>query len=507
LPPRRCAWYNLVSDKDETPTRIKDDPTMARTATPSTHKPPESFTATLRLGGDNYTFRLFTRSLRLGEYGTVQYYWMDSSQFRCGHTKESAGNFRSVIDFWAAAMRHMGLGQDLEQQVHHVLAVCYGLRGRCKSLQSVYRDAYLAPNSVRADTASLPDDVRQRIQQVVRSRDRFRVQQELDAVLGRFEPPAEEMPRLQEACRHWVGEGVCRLRQHGEDGLQRFLRDLDCWLAKFRKRSDRWLRHFINLFAYEYKVAFFTCYANAWVGLIPWLRANRGLDSFSERFLRCWHNQNQPVDLPYGQAPGGILYPNRQGVLVAEADDKGGWTSRRLSLQTEQIGPTHVRDVFSGQVLSLHPLSGFVMKDPALCAIAGRFFASAEDGLALERGHAALCDAYWDFVGAILSAARLYRQELDRQAQTRHCHQRGGAEEAARREATGASDALLLEDFAAAQQFHCLACGGPLQLLRYQPVGPSAESFPAEFTCRSCGRSTCLCIDRSDLECWLLLAD
>jgi len=55
---------------------------MARATLASTRKPPHSFTATLRLRGQEFPFRLFTRPLRLGEYGTIQYYWMDSSQFR-----------------------------------------------------------------------------------------------------------------------------------------------------------------------------------------------------------------------------------------------------------------------------------------------------------------------------------------------------------------------------------------------------------------------------------------
>ena len=44
------------------------------------------------------------------------------------------------------------------------------------------------------------------------------------------------------------------------------------------------------------------------------------------------------------------------------------------------IGPNYKRppsgapDAFRGQVLSLHPLSGFFMMDPALRAVAGNFF-------------------------------------------------------------------------------------------------------------------------------------
>jgi DNA-directed RNA polymerase subunit RPC12/RpoP len=190
-------------------------------------------------------------------------------------------------------------------------------------------------------------------------------------------------------------------------------------------------------------------------------------------------------------------------MLVAEADANGRLAPHFLSVKAEQIGPTHVRDVFSGQALSLHPLSAFFMKDPALCAIAGRFFATAAYGLALGRGQAALCGAYWDLVGAILSAARLYRQALDRQADGRGTRQRAGAEEAACSTPAGVSDALLLEEFASSRKVRCPACGGALQFRRYHSVGPDEESFPAEYACRACGRNVPRTIDRTDLEGWL----
>jgi hypothetical protein len=432
---------------------------------------------------------------------------MDSSQLRDLRSQAAAANFRSIVGFWAAAMQEIGLLQDLDQQVHYVLAVCYSLVGRCKSLQRVFHDGYLAPGSVRVDATSLSEDVRQRIREAAHSRDRFQVQQELDATLGRFEPPAKLMPLLQEACRRWVGKGVSLLRRQGNDGLVLFLREVDYWLAKYRKRSGRWVRHFLNLFGYECKVAFYTCYANAWVGLIPWLRENRGLDPLSERFLRFWHNQNQPIEIPHGQTPAGIFYPTRHEVRISEADGKGGRASRILSLQTERIGPTHVRDVFTGHILSLHPLSGFFMTDPALCAIAGRFFATEAHDLALGRGLATLCGAYWDLVGAILSAAHLYRQALDQQANGRGARCRAGGEQAARSSEDNISDATLLEEFAQGRKICCPACRGPLLFRDYTPVGTDEEAFPAEYSCRCCGGAVAITIDRADLERWLRSAD
>jgi hypothetical protein len=480
---------------------------VARTAAPSTRRPLETFTATLHLRGQDFAFRLCTRPLALGDSGTVQYSWMDSSQFRDMRTEVAAANFRSIVGFWVAAMQEMGLHHDPDQQVHYVLALCYALMGRCKSLQDVYRDAHLGRNFTDVEDASLPDDARQRINKVVQSRDRFQVQQELDAVLGRFEPPARVLPLLQEACRHWVGQGVTLMRREGNDGLERFLEAVDCWLARYRKKGGHaWVRRFLNLFAYECKAAFHTCYANAWVGLIPWLREHRGLDPVSERFLRFWHNQGQPIEIPHGQTPGGIIYPTTQGMVFTETDGNGGRTSHLLRFQTERIGPTHVRDVFSGQVLSLHPLSGFFMKDPALCAIAGRFFVSGAHELALGRGLATLCGTYWDLVGAILAAAHLYRQALDRQAAGRGTRQRRGAEAAASTP-NGVSEAMLLEEFASSRKIRCTDCSGALRLRRYHPAGSDEDNFAADYACRRCGRDVPCTISRSDLERWLLRAD
>jgi hypothetical protein len=449
-----------------------------------------------------------TRPLRLGEFGTVQYYWMDSSQFRNPRTEAAAANLRSVVGFWAAAMHEMGLSQDADQHVHYVLAVCYALVGRCKSLQDVYHDAYLAPNSVSIDTSSLPDDVRRRIQDVVYSRDRSHVQQELDATLGRFDPPAKVLPLLQEAFRRWVGKGVSLLRRHGNAGLTQFLQEVEYWLAKFRKKGGQpWLRHFLYLFGYECKAAFYTCYANAWIGLIPWLREHRALDPLSERFLRFWHNQSQPVEIPHGQTSEGILYPTRRGAIAVEKEPTGVSVPQAVCFDTDPIGPTHVRDVFSGQVLSLHPLSGFFMKDPALCAIAGHFFATDAYERALRYGQAHLCSAYWNLIGAILTAAHFYRQALDRQPERRGVHQRENADHLARTRPEDDSESTLLEDFALARKIRCARCGGELRLRTYHAAEPGATIFPADYACHACGHPVTITIAWTDLETWLRSGD
>src|SRR4051794_37791594 len=88
--------------------------------------------------------------------------------------------------------------------------------------------------------------------------------------------------------------------------------------------------------------------------------------------------------------------------------------------QPEERADGSVRaDVFGGQVLSLHPLSGFFMLDPALCAVAGKFFASDAYDLTFGQRQGDSCKEYWDLIGAIIMAAHLYKQAADEQAQRR----------------------------------------------------------------------------------------
>jgi len=476
---------------------------MAITAFPSKHTPPQSLTASVRLAGQDFAFRLYSRHLRLAPFGTVEYYWMDSSLFRNIESEASAASFRNCVGHWWTAMQASGLGDDLEQQTHLVTAMCYPLVCRSKGMQDVYRDAFLAPLSVDVGADALPDKVRRRIRRIVRARDRFAVQRELDAALGRFEPPAKALPALQEAFRHWIGNGVTLLREHGEKGLEHFLAEADYWLAKYRKRSGRWVRHFINMIAYETKVAFCRCYANAWIDLIPWLRKHRGLDLVSERFLRFWHNQNQPVEVPHGRTMGGIYYPTRGGAAVI-GPAPNNRACPPIAWKTEHVGPTHAPDVFCGQVLSLHPLSGFFMKDPGLCAIAGRFFACNRHDDVLLHGQAD-CAEYWDLIGAILSAAHLYRREADRQAQRAGVRLRGG--DKVKKVATSCettSEAALLEDFAEAQRIRCPHCRGNLMVRKYYPAQSGADQCQVDYACRSCRQQVSKTFGRKALTDWLL---
>lgn len=476
---------------------------------PRTHRTDrtQSLDVPLRRFGQDFSFRLCRRPLHLGAGVTAQYYWMDSSGLRSLRNETAAANFRNCIGHWAGAMRAQGVAGELEQQIHYVLAVCYGLVTTSKAMQGIYRDAYLAPEATTTET-SLPEEVRERIQEATAGRDRFGVQRELDAALGRFEVPSQALPLLQEALRRWVGSGVSRMRQDGNAGLESFLREVDTWLQRLRKRSPRWVRHFLNLFAYECKVSFYTCFANTWIDLIPWLRENHGLDVVSERFLRFWHHQNQPIEIPHGRTIGGLDYPTHIRARVVQTDRDGRSTRHALTVETERLAPTHVRDAFSGQVLSLHPLSGFLMKDAALCAISGKFFASDACATALQRGQVERRAEYWDLMGAILTAAHLYRQSLDSQFARRGTHERVAADmtswsqEQSRPEE--ATESELLEEFARANGQACPACRQSLCFRRYEPANAEDDHFQADFECGSCGHGVLLSIRRDDLTQWLL---
>ena len=246
----------------------------------------------------------------------------------------------------------------------------------------------------------MSDAVRRRIRRAVQSRDRAVIQQELDWVLAWSPPAAEIMPALREACRRWVGTGVSLMCHQGNDGLETFLKLVDYWLARYRKKGGGdHVRQFIDLFTCEAKISFYTCYANAWIDLIPWLCEHRDLDPVSERFLRFWHMQNQPHEIPHGQTAGGIYYPTQVRYDFPIAERGGQATTHRVVVPTERIGPTHLPDVFRGQVLSLHPLSGFFMRDPGLCEVAGRVFAADNFDASLANDR----KEYWELIGAILT--------------------------------------------------------------------------------------------------------
>jgi hypothetical protein len=438
---------------------LTEDFTMPRRPPSHRRSQVESFDASVSLGGHEFTFRLHTRPLALGREVSVQYYWMDSTGFRITRSRRAADpvNFRNCVGHWWAAMQAAQLDRDEDQIRHLIMATSFGLISGGKAMQQVFRDAHLAEGATAPEEQSLPEEVQKHVRAVVDSRDRQRVRQELDEILRAEVPDDDDLLTLSQTFDGLLKKGVEWVRSRGNDGLEEFLALFDAWSTKHRKKGGRdGLRRFLNLFAYQCKISFYLTYANAWISLIPWLQQHRGLDDVSERFLRMWHMQNQPIE-----QSNGIVLP----------------------------------DVFCGQVLSLHPLSGFFMKDPALCAAVGPFFTSPRYAEALAGG----LPEYWEMVGAILTAARLYRQAADRQANLRGLRSRGGA---AVEGVAAAEGAEALRDFAESQKIACPFCNKPAHFVRCFPAG-DADQFRMEYTCRRCNLPVEAVFERDTLERWL----
>jgi hypothetical protein len=408
---------------------------------------------------------------------------MDSRAFRQQRGRALAPNYAACLGHWWAAMRHRGLDRDLDQQVHLVLARCYPLVCQSKSLQDVYLDAHLAAfdDAESYSPPALPTDAQDAIRAAVAGRDRAGVTKFLDEVFERQAPPAREMPAFQEAFRHWAGNGVVALRKddldwRAEPGshLARWLHQVEGELAKYRRRGGQpRVRRFANMFSYEAKVSFYTCYSNAWVDLIPWLQAHRDLDSVSERFLRLWSCQNQPVELHRGGTPGGLVDPSLPGI----------------SWRVPRPGPPALPDAFAGQVLGLHPLSTFVMHDPALLALIGRFLAAPEFGAVVATRRAEESAAYWGVVQAVLTAAALYRQQRQATEEgrgTRTCA--GEATQSVRSSAEMLPEGRAFEEYAAARKLRC-GCGSPLHYRGHQSSPGADDRVRVRYGCPACERT------------------
>ena len=82
---------------------------------PRTSNRSEPVAVTLLLRGQEFPFRLLTRPISLGSAGKIQYYWMDTTDFRQTAPDTNFANFRSCVGHWYAAMHTMGLEGDIER--------------------------------------------------------------------------------------------------------------------------------------------------------------------------------------------------------------------------------------------------------------------------------------------------------------------------------------------------------------------------------------------------------
>ena len=204
---------------------------------------------------------------------------------------------------------------------------------------------------------------------------------------------------------------------------------------------------------------------------------------------------------------GGLYYPTQVQATALHLNSQNVPVRQVITSRTPPIGPRgFIPDVFSGQILSLHPLSGFFMKGSS-SAIAGRFLTSSSFEAVMSRGRFENHPLYWDLVGAILTAAHSYRSALDCQAQNRGVRLRGGdaAKSLACQPVPGESSASsLFEDFAAFRGIHCPHCKGSVSLDEYLPATKNSDHCVVRYWCRGCQRVVPTEVQRSILEDWLL---
>jgi len=404
-------------------------------------------TAKVPVGSRTFEFPVCTRPLQLGS-SSIDYYWIDSSLLRRS-AKGTAGNAlaESIVAFRYAVLEAGGMQRDHDELQGYVSAKFYPLVAASKSLQDIYLDAFLKSGSTIPECFEMDDETRIRIRKIVSDGSMAAVREEMDRLFERFQPEADDMPGFQEACRQWLGKGMQSQLEEGHEALEDHIREVDVWMAHYRKKGgDDRLRHFVNMFSYESKASFHFCYANAWIGIIDWLKSNEGLETSAERFLRFWHSYQGELGSP-----------------------------------------------FQGHVLALHPLSGFFMKDPTACRAAGRFFGTEAYSDVFERGAAGTSTPYWDLVGAILASGHQYRRAhvgWVRPPNTKDCRDDSqsldGIEGAAHAD-TGES---ALIGIVAAHPEKCEVCG---TVTEFQSVGtgnPDTGDFPVTCLCPKCeGRS------------------
>lgn len=381
------------------------------------------------------TFQLCRRTLDFGLTEPVDYFWMNSSQFRTG---SGGSNLKACIDWWWGLVESHDDAHDIYAQVNLVFAESYSLVNTSRAMQSVFRDAYLhhaADRMVEFEndhvrgrrrrnefTRQLAQVTIDRLQSVVQEKSVLSVQQELETVLCANLPTGRERQRLTEAAQHWAGNGCIEFRRGGREGLRTFIQsDLQSHIRSFRNRGgNEEARRFLNVFSYEAKVTFYRCLANTWSYLIDELDRRFSLSPASIRFMRFWHNQKQPELLP-------------DGTII---------------------------NMFHGQVLSVHPLSAIVETSPEHLIRLGRWFGHPDYDALMQRDAVAQCEEYWDVVLTILVAAHQYRESQEHWESGRR-NQRA-APQVESETVTDDERQTALEEFAENRQIRCRRCRGVL---------------------------------------------
>ncbi|MBL9165609.1 MAG: hypothetical protein JNL18_22990 [Planctomycetaceae bacterium] len=430
-------------------------------------------TVTVEYADRSFDFSVYRRELGIGRQSNTsqeacRYYWMDTRQFRQG---VAGPNFRLCVDFWWTAVETAGYANDEIDQETLVLAECYPLVNTARSMQEIYVDAHLRANADREfvwldDGATvrrasqrievLEEDEVARLQSLAERRDPALIQQELEKLFLGSLPAAAEQSAFDEAAQTWLNNGIDALVTRGREGLRQYVGEVDQWNKLLRKRGGIGkVRQFLNLFSYECKMAFYTCYASAWVGILNTLSTTERDNPLGHRLMRLWHNQNRP------------------------ADGAG-------------------RDAFCGQILALHPLSSVMLTSPEHLESIRQWIALPDYNEVAALGAESQQAEYWQFCGSILLAAAQYHRSRDRAKSLRSI----GADAAASAEPNQSTDnqqsvAAAIEDFLASRGEKC-ECAGQLAYLRHTPISDDPNGADVAMACKCCGRESAWQLDRAE---------
>ncbi len=433
----------------------------------------KSKTFSLEEGGRTFDFQLHQREVLFGKAGVGQYFWMDSRRIRHG---VGGPNIRPCIDLWWHLVELNNVAREIGNEMMLFFAECYPLINTSKAMQEVYKDAHLPGGADREvdlfevggirkrrtyRTDMLPEEEVECLRKIAHSRDTRLIHAELDGLFRGPAPPAREMPAFDEAEQAWIGNGIVALRQGGRDGLQCYLSTVDDWVCKLRKRGgiDDRVRIFLNRFSYKCKIAFYSCYSNAWVGIFQLLQKRGELDLLGERFMRMWHYQTPPAKC-------------RQ-------------------------------DIFSGQIPALHPLSAIVLTSPQHLEVIGRYIGRPDYDELQASGAFARTEEYWEMVTTFLVAAREYDRSRRRWEDQRKLSTWTNRESVAQkpRDDGTASAQILFENYSARRKLVCSKCSGTLSYGSHEPVETSDPAVVvAHFLCQACGHETRVEISEEDLN-------
>jgi hypothetical protein len=447
--------------------------------------------AAVGYGGGTFTFRLLRETLEVAEGREVDYFSMHGGRLRA---RGGGVNFIPVMDFWWATRREAsGSDDDPADLFTGVMAETYRLFTTSRALQDVYADAY---GSKLIDREfSLPEYESVRLKKLGHEAGAGAVRRELEHLfLGKLPEPVV-LGRCAEAAHRWVVNGAAALRAGGVAGLRRWVDgELAPWVRRFRKRGGNGggggaaARTFLNLFSHEAKAQFHRCVANAWVGIVPWLREHAELDLAGERLICFMNALNRPGLDEDGDGDG-----NGNGNGNGDGD-------REVVAACADAGVR--RGTLCGELLSLHPVSRYVLAQDGLRQVLGKWLLHPDYESLTAAGPAAVgaCPEYRNAVTAILIAAHEYDRNQDDYEKRRgkrtvsgdgniNCGPNGGDNRDSllantARDDASATSASLFGDFAAGNGIRCPECGGAALFLEHGQQSDEDGDVEVSFRCR-----------------------